>query len=234
MKLNKPKILIAEDEPNFGAVLKSYLALADYSVDWCKNGKEAYSKVKSHIYDLCILDIMMPEMDGFSLAKEIKYSSPNTPFIFLSAKSLKEDVIKGFKTGADDYLVKPFDSDILLEKIKAILRRKNNSSPPNLIERKLTIGKYFFHSESRLLKKENFSKQLSPKEAELLILLLRYKNKVMPREIALKEIWGEHNYFTARSMDVFIAKLRQYLRNDPDIKLINIHGKGFKLCVSQK
>ncbi len=229
MKTDRLKILLAEDEPNFGTVLKSYLNLANYHVDWCKNGKEAYSKVKSEDYDLCILDVMMPEMDGFSLAKEIRKNDQEIPLIFLTAKSLKEDVLEGFKIGADDYLTKPFDSDILLEKVKVLLRRKGRRQIQN--QNEFRIGTYLFIPSSRKLIHKNASKVLSPKEAELLTQLCIYQNKVLPRSEALMRIWKEDNYFTGRSMDVYVAKLRKYLSHDQAIQIINIHGNGFQLEV---
>lgn len=225
---NKIKILLVEDEPNFGAVLKSYLQLAKYEVDWCKNGKEAFSKIKSKNFHLCILDIMMPEMDGFTLGKEIKETNPNLPFIFLTAKSMKEDVLKGFKIGAEDYLTKPFDSDILLEKIRVILDRKMTETPSVQLNKEIEIGKYTFYPTVRKLKLKDTEIKLSPKENALLIELLNYGNNVMPRSIALKKIWKEDNYFTGRSMDVYIAKLRKHFAADNSIKIENIHGNGFE------
>ena len=226
---NKIKILLVEDEPNFGTVLKSYLQLAKYDVDWCKNGKEAFSKIKTQNFQLCILDIMMPEMDGFTLGKEIKYNNPNLPFIFLTAKGLKEDILKGFKIGAEDYLTKPFDSDILLEKVRVILERKKGSITTIQLKEEIQIGKYYFLPNVRKLKFENDEIKLSPKENALLIELLNYKNNVMPRSVALEKIWKEDNYFTGRSMDVYIAKLRKHLISDSSIKIETIHGNGFEL-----
>lgn len=223
------KLLLVEDEPNFGAVLKSYLQLAKYEVDWCKNGAEAFSKIKNQEYQLCILDIMMPEMDGFTLAKEIKNLKVGMPFIFLTAKGLKEDILKGFKLGAEDYLTKPFDSDILLEKIRVILdRNKAIESSPKL-EEQIAIGNYvFFPSLRKLVIAENEIK-LSPKESALLIELIQSKGTILDRSKALEKIWKEANYFTARSMDVYIAKLRKHLSLDDNIRIENIHGNGFEL-----
>lgn len=225
------KILLAEDEPNFGTVLKSYLSLAKYQVDWCVNGKEAYSKFLSTNYDLCILDVMMPEMDGFTLAKEIRKNNTAVPIIFLTAKTLKEDVLKGFKIGADDYLTKPFDSDILLEKLKVLLKRNEKRSEPEQTASEYEIGHFSFKPNTRKLKLGDEVQVLSPKEADLLIELCKNKNQVTSRSETLKLIWDDDNYFTARSMDVYVAKLRKYLKKDPNISIVNIHGNGFQLMV---
>lgn len=225
------QVLLAEDEPNFGTVLKSYLSLGEYDVVWCKTGKEAYSKMQEKSFDICILDVMMPEMDGFTLAKEIRKKDANIPLIFLTAKNDKSDVLKGFKLGADDYLTKPFDSDILLEKLRVLLKRKNGDSENSPIPKEIKIGKFNFMTASRKLQFEGNSKTLSPKETALLIELCLKPNQVLSRSRALEKIWGDDNYFTARSMDVYVAKLRKYLKADPSIKIINIHGNGFQLCL---
>lgn len=225
-------ILLVEDEPNFGTILKSYLNLANYQVEWVKDGKHAFSKFQHESFDLCILDVMMPEMDGFHLGSEIKKIKPELPFIYLTAKGLKEDVLKGFKIGAEDYLTKPFDSDILLEKIKVILQRHHSQNESKReTNSKIEIGKYLFHPSSRKLEFDQKSIKLSPKESHLLVELINYKNEVMPRTNALNKIWGEDNYFTARSMDVYIAKLRKYFKGDDSIRIENIHGNGFQLLV---
>jgi len=234
MVKNKSNILLVEDEPNFGTVLMSYLKLAEYEVQWVKNGKEAYSIFMNNHFDLCILDVMMPEMDGFSLGKEIKKAKPELPFIYLTAKGMKEDVLKGFKLGAEDYLTKPFDSDILLEKIKVVLSRNQNKKPNKPINDIVEIGKYLFKPLQRKLFFGEEVKKLSPKESALLAELLEFKNSVMPRSHALDKIWEENNYFTTRSMDVYIAKLRKYLEKDQNIKIENIHGNGFQLNVEDQ
>ncbi len=229
---NSAQILLVEDEPNFGAVLKSYLSLANYKVEWVKDGKTAYSKFQNEDFDLCILDIMMPEMDGFSLGREIKRIQPHLPFIYLTAKGLKEDILKGFKLGAEDYLTKPFDSDILLEKIKVVLQRKRSvDKNDSLVKKEYSIGIYSFKPSVRKLKINEKLIKLSPKESALLFELLKHKNNVMPRTVALSKIWKEDNYFTARSMDVYIAKLRKYFKDDPSIRIENIHGNGFQLVI---
>ncbi len=227
----KTHILLAEDEPNFGSVLCSYLKLANYEVDWCKDGAMAYARFQQKEFHLCIFDVMMPNMDGFQLAQNIRSSNSSIPIIFLTAKSLKEDVLKGFKLGADDYLTKPFDSDILLEKIRVLLERSKITS----IEQEqsnYTIGKFNFKVSSRVLSNQQYSHTLSPKESALLLALCKNKNLVLKRSQALNEIWGDDNYFTARSMDVYVAKLRKYLKEDECVSIVNIHGDGFQLNCS--
>lgn len=232
MNTEKEKILIVEDDSNFGNILKDYLMLNDYQVVLAKNGIEGMEKFLKDSFDLCILDVMMPFKDGFSLGKEIREKNENIPLFFLSAKTLKEDVLRGFKIGADDYLSKPFDSEVLLAKIKAILNRKNFVSFPESENYEFTIGKFRFNSKLRFL---NFEEEepikLSPKENQLLRLLVIHINDLLPREMALNKIWRDDNYFTSRSMDVYIAKLRKYLKLDPKVEILNIHGEGFRLIV---
>ncbi|MBC91367.1 MAG: DNA-binding response regulator [Flavobacteriaceae bacterium] len=232
--MKNKKILVVEDDPNFGSILRDYLSLNSYSVSLAKNGVEGYEKFKKNNYDLCILDVMMPFKDGFTLAKEIREKNNNIPIIFLTAKTLKEDVLKGFKVGADDYLSKPFDSDVLLAKIKVILNRQSSIEIPESEEYKFVIGNFLFNSKLRILTNHKINKsiKLSPKENQLLKLLILHLNDLMPREIALNKIWRDDNYFTSRSMDVYIAKLRKYLKTDPNIEIINIHGEGFQLIVN--
>lgn len=227
----KVKILLVEDEPNFGTVLQSYLQLANYEVDWLENGKKAYSKFQAYNYDMCILDVMMPEMDGFTLAEAIHKLKPETPFIFLTAKGMKEDMLRGFKAGAQDYLTKPFDSDVLLEKIRVILERNDFKQAAQSPNEDIQIGQYIFNPERRKLLFNGVEQKLSPKEASLLFELCHFKNQLMPRKNALEKIWGDDNYFTGRSMDVYIAKLRKYLKNDDNIQIQNIHGNGFEFKV---
>ena len=222
---------MVEDDHNFGAVLKSYLEIHDFVVHWVDDGKHAVKEYRSDDFDICILDVMLPNVDGFQIAKEIRFVDKNIPLIFLTAKTLKEDVLKGFSLGADDYITKPFDSEVLLCKIRAILKR--NEIPENRKEEKdeLNIGNYTFNYPHRVLSIGVNKQKLSPREAELLRLLCLKMNDVLPREMALKKIWGEDNYFTTRSMDVFITKLRKYLKEDPTIEISNIHRSGFKLTV---
>jgi len=232
METENKRILLVEDDPNFGTVLKDYLAMNDYDVTHAKNGMEGFEKFKRGDFDLCILDVMMPYKDGFTLAKEIREKNQDVPIIFLTAKALKEDVIRGYKVGADDYLNKPFDSEVLLMKIKAIIQRKATDSLADSKQFEFQIGNFFLNSKLRFL---SYNKQepskLSPKENELLRLLALHKNDLMPRELALTKIWRDDNYFTSRSMDVYIAKLRKYLNQDDGVEILNIHGEGFRLLV---
>ena len=233
MRNNSKKILIVEDDYNFGSILKDYLTLNSYKVVLATNGKDGYNKCFSDDFDLCILDVMMPYKDGFTLAKEIREKKEDLPIVFLTAKTLKEDVLRGFKIGADDYLTKPFDSEVLLAKIKAILKRRNLIKVPEVEEFLFEIGKYNFNSKLRLLSyQSNDSIKLSPKESQLLRLLILYKNDLLPRSIALSKIWRDESYFTSRSMDVYIAKIRKNLKEDKDIEIQNVHGEGFRLIVN--
>ena len=224
------RILLVEDDPNFGTVLKDYLSLNDYNVTLAKDGLEGLIMFKNDDYDICILDVMMPRKDGFSLAKDIRGTNSEVPIIFLTAKTMKEDVLKGYQAGADDYLNKPFDSEVLLYKIKAILQRKGGGENVEEEVFEFSLGKFDFNSKLRHLSFENGEPQkLSPKESKLLKLLAVYKNDLMPRELALTKIWRDDNYFTSRSMDVYIAKLRKYLKFDENVEILNIHGEGFRL-----
>lgn len=222
----KKHILLVEDEENFGVVLKNYLELNDYVVVHCVNGKLGLNAFKQGSFDICIFDVMMPEMDGFTLAKEIRTFNTKTPILFLTAKTQKHDMIEGYQIGGDDYIAKPFDTEVLLLKIKAILNRNNIVLPKT---EKFEIGQFSFDSVTRELTYQNSSHKLSPKEAKLLQLLCEHKNNVVSREMALNNIWGENNYFTTRSMDVFVTKLRKHLKKDPSIEIINVHGNGFRL-----
>ena len=229
MKSDK-KILLVEDDPNFGRILKDYLTINNYEVSLAVNGIEGFEKFNRSEFDLCILDIMMPFKDGLTLAREIREVNEVIPLIFLTAKNLKDDVLKGYKIGADDYLTKPFDSEILLAKIKSILNRK----PVVNIEEKDTFefefSDFSFNSKLRILThKEGESYKLSPKENQLLKMLVLNFDDLLPRDIALNKIWRDANYFTSRSMDVYIAKLRKYLDKDVSLKIINVHGEGFRL-----
>ena len=229
MKSDK-KILLVEDDPNFGRILKDYLTINNYEVTLAANGIEGFEKFNKSEFDLCILDIMMPFKDGLTLAKEIKEVNDAIPLIFLTAKNLKDDVLKGYKIGADDYLTKPFDSEILLAKIKSILNRKPsvNTEEKDIFE--FDFGEFSFNSKLRILThKEGDSFKLSPKENQLLKMLVLNFDDLLPRDIALNKIWRDANYFTSRSMDVYIAKLRKYLEKDSSLKIINVHGEGFRL-----
>jgi len=231
--LNK-KILLVEDDPNFGAILKDYLSMNDFDVTLAKNGMEGFEKFKKDTFDLCILDVMMPYKDGFTLAREIRDKNKEIPIVFLTAKTMKEDVLKGYKVGADDYLNKPFDSEVLLMKIRAIMQRKTSEVKSDNTKFEFQIGSFHLNSKLRFLTFENDEPiKLSPKENELLKMLALYENDLMPREVALTKIWRDDNYFTSRSMDVYIAKLRKYLKLDENVEILNIHGEGFRLVVKK-
>ncbi len=235
METDNKKILLVEDDQNFGAILKDYLMLNDFDVTLAKNGMEGFEKFKKDTYDLCILDVMMPYKDGYTLAKEIREKNKEVPIIFLTAKSMKEDVLKGYKVGADDYLNKPFDSEVLLMKIRAIIQRKSSDTKTDVTKFEFIVGNFHLNSKLRFLTFKNEEPiKLSPKENELLKLLVLYENDLMPRELALTKIWRDDNYFTSRSMDVYIAKLRKYLKLDPNVEILNIHGEGFRLVVKNK
>ena len=225
-------ILLVEDDPNFGIVLRDYLNLNGFQVTLAKNGMEGFDRYKKGDYDLCILDVMMPYKDGYTLAKEIREDNTSVPIIFLTAKSMKEDVLQGYKVGADDFLNKPFDSEVLLAKIKTLLKRKSSETTVSQKQTDFQIGDFHLNAKLRFLtyKKEDPIK-LSPKENDLLKLLALHLNDLMPRELALTQIWRDDNYFTSRSMDVYIAKLRKYLKQDPKVEILNIHVEGFRLVV---
>lgn len=227
----KTTIFLVEDDESFGSVLKSYLEINNFQVHWQKDGLKAIKDFKKEGYDICILDIMLPGADGYTIAQNIKAQAPNVPIIFLTAKTLKEDIIKGYKTGVDDYITKPFDSELLLYKIRAILNRKGQAANEEQIQR---VGIYEYNSDLRTLQYNNTCVKLSPKEAALLRLLLRHKNQILPREEALLQIWGENDYFTTRSMDVYLSKIRKYLKADPNLAIENIHGSGFILRTKEK
>lgn len=224
----KSKILLCEDDANLGMVLKNYLELNDYDVTLERDGRLGLAAFQREKFDICLLDVMMPNMDGFTLAEEIRDVDPDIPLFFLSAKTMKDDIIQGYKLGADDYITKPFDSEVLLLKIKAILKRneEENRMSDNV---EFDLGKYHFNPKLRELKHDDVTQTLSPKENELLKMLAEHKNDLLPRERALKKIWGSDTYFNGRSMDVYIAKLRKYLKEDSNIEIVNIHGNGFRL-----
>jgi DNA-binding response OmpR family regulator len=224
----KQRILIAEDDTNFGIMLKFFLEMNGFQITLCENGNLAVRAFKENDFDLCILDIMMPYLDGFSVAETIMKSQKNTPFVFLTAKALKEDQVKGYKLGAADYLIKPFDPEILLLKIQVLLKNEDGKSKENSI---FQIGNFTFDHEKRLLILNEKIEKLSPKEAELLKLLCERKDDVLSHEEALIKIWKNDDYFTKQSMNVFITKLRKYLSQDTDyeIEIENLHSKGFLL-----
>ncbi|MBN2264064.1 MAG: response regulator transcription factor [Prolixibacteraceae bacterium] len=226
----KVKILLAEDDENLGLLLKEYLIAKGYDTDLYPDGETAYHGFMRNHYNLCLLDVMMPKKDGFSLARDIRLVNNDIPIVFLTAKNLKEDVIEGFKLGADDYMTKPFSMEELIFRIEAILRRissDNQGSDQPIFQ----IGQYTFDARKQMLMLGENEVKLTTKESELLRLLASNANKVLERNYALKAIWIDDNYFNARSMDVYITKLRKHLKEDPTVEIINVHGKGYKLIV---
>lgn len=233
---NKIKILFVEDDPNLSMVLKDYLEMIGYKVFHASDGEKGLQLFAARSYDLIILDVMMPKKDGFTLANEIRQKNQSVPIIFLTAKLLKEDRIKGFTFGCDDYITKPFSTEELSLRIQAILKRcalvKLSKIKPSSDVFK--IGKFKFDSQNQTLIGNRGERKLTRKESALLKMLCLSENNILPREIALESIWGDNDYFISRSMDVFIAKLRKYLSSDPSVNIINVHGIGFKLEVSVK
>jgi two-component system, OmpR family, response regulator len=225
---SKPRVLLCEDDPNLGNVLKNYLELNEYDVTLERDGRLGLAAFQRERFDICLLDIMMPHMDGFKLAEEIRDIDLDVPLFFLSAKTMKEDIINGYKLGADDYITKPFDSEVLLMKIKAILKR-NEEQNRESENAEYQLGKYHYTPKVRQLSLGENHHILSPKENDLLKMLSEYKNDLLPRDLALKKIWGSDTYFNGRSMDVYIAKLRKFLKEDERIEIVNIHGNGFRL-----
>ena len=228
--VNKIRILLAEDDDSLGLLLKDFLSAKGFEVDLCKDGKKAFDAFSKYSFDLCIFDVMMPEKDGFALAREIRMINKNIPIMFLTAKAMKEDIIEGFNRGGDDYMSKPFNTDELLVRIQALLRR---SKPREDGTDEFQIGAYRFNYKNQVLALKGKQDKLTTKEAELLKLLCLNANNVLDRNFALKAIWHNDSYFSSRSMDVYVTKLRKYLKEDPKVQIINIHGKGFKLYVEK-
>ena len=223
---DRTKILLIEDDPNLGFILQENLEMKGYAVELRDDGASGLETYQNDTFDLCLIDVMLPKKDGFSVAKAIRKQDTDTPIFFLTAKSLREDRIEGFKVGADDYITKPFSMEELVLRIQAVLRRsQKNGAVINAEQQTFKIGKYLFDAQQQTLTCENSSQKLTAKEADLLRLLCNHQNGTL----ALEKIWGEENYFTGRSMDVFVSKLRKYLANDPAIEIRNIHGRGFKL-----
>ncbi|TNE96818.1 MAG: response regulator transcription factor [Bacteroidetes bacterium] len=223
------RLLVAEDDENLGQLLATFLRSKHYEVELAEDGKIALNKFRNGKYDFCIFDVMMPELDGFSLAKEVREIDKQIPILFLTAKDMKDDKLKGFALGADDYLTKPFIMDELIARIEAILRRAKVEGSSN--DGEFMIGKLRYQPELRLLHTDSEVKKLTTKENQLLQLLVKNQNEVLDRQATLRAVWGDDNYFNGRSMDVYIAKLRKMLKDDERIEIMNVHGKGFKLIV---
>jgi len=228
MKTTGIRILLAEDDSNLGPLLKNYLKAKHYETALYINGIQALDAFRNKSFDLCILDIMMPEMDGLTLAREIRIASPEMPVIFLTAKNQQEDILNGFRSGADDYITKPFSMEELILRIEAILRRTSGFMV-NKREKSYPIGHYIFDTLNQILIYKDQHTKLTTKESELLELLCRNENLILERNFALKTIWKDDNYFNARSMDVYISRLRKYLSKDLSVKIVNVHGRGYKL-----
>jgi two-component system, OmpR family, response regulator VicR len=230
--MSKAKLLVVEDDPNLGDILKEYLEMKGYEPTLCRDGEEGWNKFKKDKYDLCLLDIMMPKKDGFTLAKEIKKVQENLPILFLTAKNQKEDIIEGLKIGADDYLTKPFSMEELLLRITAILRRTQKSTEITALKT-YTFGDFVLHYDEQFIEGPEGKHKLTSKENELIRLLASEINKLVNRSHALKQIWGDDSYFNARSMDVYLSKIRKILKDDPKVQIITIHGEGFKMIVGE-
>lgn len=223
----KPYIFLVEDDLSFGAVLKSYLEISDFEVVWVDDGENAVGQFKKANFNICILDVMLPHIDGFTIAAEIRKINSEIPILFLTAKNMREDVLKGYRIGADDYITKPFDTEVLILKLKAILKRQSGFQVKE--SGFYQIGSYVFDYKLRTIIRDQSTQKLSPKEADLLKMLCDNLNELLPREMALKKIWGDDGYFTARSMDVYLTKIRKLFSEDPTIEIRNIHGSGFML-----
>jgi len=227
----KLNILLCEDDENLGMLLREYLQAKGYNAELCPDGEAGYKAFIKGKYDICVFDVMMPKKDGFTLAKEVRAVNAEVPIMFLTAKNLKDDVFEGFKIGADDYITKPFSMEELTLRMEAILRRIRGKK-----NREVTvynIGKFNFDSKKQILSIGEKSTKLTTKESELLALLCAHQNEILQRDFALKSIWIDDNYFNARSMDVYITKLRKHLKDDPSVEIINIHGKGYKLIAPE-
>ncbi len=230
--MSKAKLLVVEDDPNLGDILKEYLEMKGYEPTLCRDGEEGWNKFKKDKYDLCLLDIMMPKKDGFTLAKEIKKVQEDLPVLFLTAKNQKDDIIEGLKIGADDYLTKPFSMEELLLRITAILRRTQKSSEISALKT-YSFGDFVLHYDEQFIEGPGGKHKLTSKENELIRLLASEVNKLVNRSHALKQIWGDDSYFNARSMDVYLSKIRKILKDDPKVQIITVHGEGFKLIVGE-
>ena len=232
MTASKTRILLCEDDENLGSLLHEYLQSKEYYVDLCLDGEEGYLAFTKNLYDICILDVMMPKRDGFTLAVDIRNLNAQIPIIFLTAKNTREDVLQGFRLGADDYLTKPFSMEELLYRIESIMRRVRIKKGKSVTT--FQLGNFLFEAQKQSLTLGDKVIKLTTKETELLLLLANNANQVLERNFALKTIWVDDNYFNARSMDVYITKLRKILKEDPSVNILNIHGKGYKLIVDNK
>lgn len=230
--MSKAKLLVVEDDPNLGDILQEYLQMKGYDTILCRDGEEGWNKFKKDKFDLCLLDIMMPKKDGFTLAKEIKKVQEDLPVLFLTAKNQKDDIIEGLKIGADDYLTKPFSMEELLLRITAILRRTQKSTEVAPLKT-YTFGDFILHYDEQFIEGPSGKHKLTSKENELIRLLASEVNKLVNRSHALKQIWGDDSYFNARSMDVYLSKIRKILKDDPKVQIITVHGEGFKLIVGE-
>ncbi len=224
------KILLAEDDLNLGLLLTDYLESENFEVKLCKDGEKALSAFQNQAFDLCLLDVMMPKIDGFALAKEIRSKNKNIPILFITAKSLKEDKLKGYGLGADDYITKPFDEEELLWKIKAVVRRMPQSEGNAKV---ISIGQYTFDHQSQALSLNGKTRRITEKEGEILFFLSSNRNRLIKREEMLNALWGENDYFLGRSLDVFITKIRKYLKDDPGLTIENVFGVGFVFNVPE-
>ncbi|MFY7672521.1 response regulator transcription factor [Tenacibaculum sp. MEBiC06402] len=231
--MEKYHILLAEDDPDFGNLLQQYLQMSGYRVSWVKDGEEALNVFENGVFDICVLDVMMPKKDGFTLAEEIINISPEVPFVFLTARKLKEDKIKGLKLGADDYIVKPFDADELVLRLKNIIKRSTNSVTTVIREESIQIGTYTFNQRRLELIYDEEIQQLTEKEACLINFLVEHKNQMLKREEILKEVWKNEDYFSGRSMDVFISRLRKYFKKDANISIESSRGIGLEFKIRQ-
>lgn len=229
--MNRQPILLLEDDTNLGFVLKEHLELNNFAVTHCSNGVEGLAAYHNNRFVLALVDIMMPKKDGFTFAREIRAHDQATPIIFLTAKSLKEDKIEGFKIGCDDYITKPFSMEELLLRIQAVLKRSAAPNDSPALPARFTIGKYEFDYDKQILQNNGKQQKLTTKEADLLRLLCLNMNRTLERDVALKSVWQDDSYFTGRSMDVFVSRLRKYFQDDARVEIINVHGKGFKLVV---
>lgn len=232
--MEKRNILLVEDDFNLGIVVQDFLSLEGYTVHLCRDGKEGLQKFNKNNYDVCLLDVMLPEKDGYEIAEDIRKVDKEIPIIFLTAKSNPEDKVKGFKAGGDDYITKPFNREEFLLRIKAILRRANNEMDEYENEGIITLGGYELDFQNLKLSHQQEERKLTKRETAILKLLSENRNKVIERSLVLNLIWGDDNYFNGRSLDVFITKLRKYLKHDEDIQINNIHGVGFKLELNEK